>query len=229
MEIQPIKVTYKSTSDIVEANEWLASLPDTIACDFEVATRYTPSERSAMEASLNSDIPEMDKIAIRQALSATALDHPFHCVVTHLSVATSDNEAYVFICDNDKLRNRLFNFLTTTDRKQVWHNLSYDGKHIYFNTRRFPPNYEDTQILAKTLINHTNPLKAKTGLKEIAGHKYGAWGISSDYFDLSSIHDPHVHHYAAIDACATYWIYENLEKRRANETLEPTPGTSPED
>ena len=101
--------------------------------------------------------------------------------------------------------------------------MSYDFKHIYYYTKRFPINYEDTQILAKTLINHVNTFKAKTGLKELAGHMYGSWGISSDNFDLSRMYDEHVLKYAAIDSCATLWLwnYINSECDIIDSKLEP--------
>lgn len=152
-------------------------------------------------------------IELRQALKATALDHPFHCVVTHFAFAFSDSHGYVVTCDTDEIRDAVFSFLVTTKKRQVVHNASYDFKHVYFNTRKFPQVYEDTQILAKTLINHCDTNKAQTGLKHLAGHRYGAWGISSDNFDLAHIYDDHVHHYAAIDAAATYWLWSSLQSR----------------
>ena len=89
--------------------------------------------------------------------------------------------------------------------------MSYDFRHLYYHTGKFPTNYEDTQLLAKSIINHVDTFKARTGLKELAGRWYGDWGISSDNFTLDQMYEPHVIRYAAIDACATYqlWNYIN--------------------
>ena len=147
---------------------------------------------------------------LKSKLAATALDHPIHTTITHCSMAVSESEAYVFILDNDKLRNLVLNFLVTTKTTQILHNASFDFKHIYHYTGKFPLNYEDSQIRAKCVLNHVETYKAKTGLKELAGHKYGSWGISSDNFNLSQIHDPKVIEYAAIDAASTFWLYHSI-------------------
>ena len=211
--MDPLTVTYDTISTISAAQALFDNLPDTIALDFEVATRYTPAERASMQATLDDSPPKRERIAIEQALRATALDHPYHCAVTHMSLAFSETHGYTFVFDTPELLDYVMNFLVTTSIRQVWHNASFDFKHIYFHTHKFPRNYEDTQILSKTLINHCNTFQARTGLKELAGHMYGAWGISSDSFDLANLHDPHVHHYAAIDACATFWLWTNLQPR----------------
>ena len=209
-----IAVTYDATSDPVVAQQWLSSLDSPFAADFEVSLRYTPEERLAMQDQLVNLAPRSrEAIAIRQALSATALDHPYHCVITHFSFATSDSYGRVIICDTDQIRDLVLDFLVTTPLQQIWHNASYDFKHIYFNTRRFPINYEDTQILSKTLINHCDISRARTGLKELAGHRYGSWALASDSFDLSNMYDPDMHRYAATDACATYWLWQALQPR----------------
>ena len=87
---------------------------------------------------------------------------------------------------------------------------SYDFKQIYYYTHKFPKNYEDTQIFAKTIINHVETYKAKTGLKELAGHWYGDWAISADNFTTSQMYEEHVLRYAATDACATFRLWQSI-------------------
>lgn len=207
------QVSYHSTNDPEKAKVMLSSLPDTIACDFEVAIRYTEDELKAMAAELETDISRRRKIELEQTLRATALDHPYHCTITHFSLGLSDHFSYVFICDNKEIIDVIYDFLVDTDVKQIWHNASYDFKHIYYNRQKFPKNYEDTQILAKTLVNHCDITQARTGLKELAGHVYGAWAIAADNFTLAQLHDEKVIHYAAIDSAATMWIWNNLQNR----------------
>lgn len=207
-----IKVNYKSTSNAYIAKQWLSKLPDLFSADFEVAIKYTKSDLAHFQSIL--DDPTSDKlsrIAAKSKLEATALDHPSHCTLTHLSIAWSESDSFVLILDNPSITKVVLNFLTTTEKKQVWHNASYDFKQILYHTGKFPLNYEDTQILAKTLLNHVDVHKATTGLKELAGPQYGNWGIDESNFTLDQIHDPKLIHYAAIDSCATMWIWNRMQ------------------
>lgn len=208
------QVTYKSTRNAYIAKQYLAEISNhsLIACDFEVATKYTQPELDHYKQLLTTDLPRLTRIQLESRLSATALGHASHCTITHCSIAINDSEAYVFILDNTYITNLILNFLTTTTIIQVWHNASYDFRHIYYHTKKMPLVFEDTQILSKTILNHVNTWKANTGLKELAGSRYGSWGISSDNFTLSQMYEPTVIHYAAIDACATYWLWFSIQR-----------------
>lgn len=211
--LQTIQVSYKATNKIYQANQWLKEIAnyDTVAMDFEVAIKYSQEELNSFKLVLeSSDSTHLEKVEAQAKLDACALDHPSHCTITHFQVAISESESYVFILDNPKITKRVLNYIVTTTQRQVWHNLTYDGKHIMYHTGLFPINYEDTQIFAKTLINHVDIHKAKTGLKELAGHAYGDWGISPDNFNLSQMYDPKVLLYAATDPCATMWVWNKL-------------------
>ena len=209
---QPIIVNYQATSSVYTANQWLHELStkDIIACDFEAAVKYSKAELNTLHSLLDTDLPRLERIRIESILNATALDHPSHCTLTHCSIATSESDSYVFIFDNQRILRRVLNFLTTTNVKQIWHNASYDFKHIQFNTGQMPRNYEDSAILAKCILNHCDKTKATVGLKELAGKWYGEWAISPDNFDLSQMHDPKVLLYAATDSCATFKLYHSI-------------------
>ena len=210
--LQPIHVNFQSTSSVYTANQWLRDLASQpiIACDFEAAVKYTPNELDQYRALLDNDLSRLERIRIESILNATALDHPSHCVLTHCSIATSESDSYVFIFDNPRILRRVLNFLVTTDVKQIWHNASYDFKHIQYNVGTMPRNYEDSAILAKCILNHCDKNLATVGLKELAGKWYGEWAISPDSFDLSQMHDPKMLLYAATDACATYKLYHSM-------------------
>lgn len=229
-----IHVTYDVARTASRAEEFIKEISKhpLFAADFEVAVKYSPLQIAEWQAQLEQpDLLKLDRVAIQSKLSATALDHPSHCTLTHCSIATSNNHSYVFILNNRSITNAVLNFLTTTPITQVWHNASYDFRHLYYHTGKFPLNYEDSQILAKTLINHVDTFKARTGLKELQGHKYGAWGISSDNFTLAQMNEPHVLHYAAIDAAATYDLWQYIQSQcdyidsliKYNLTEEPPP------
>ena len=211
--LQPIKVTYTSTNDIYDANQMLATLSahPIIACDFEVATKYTPAELATFQATLNDPTSsKASRIRAKSCLTATALDHVSHTTLTHCSIAWSESEAFVFILDNPRITKRILNFLTTSTITQIWHNASFDFRHIYYYTQRFPVNYEDSQLLAKSILNHADNEQSRVGLKELAGKWYGSWAVSPDNFSLEHIHDEEVHLYAATDACATYKLYHSI-------------------
>lgn len=210
---QQIPVNYESSSNLIQIDSWLREL-DThpeIALDFETAIRYTPAELAEFQAIVDSPTStKLEKRIAKSKLTATALDHPSHSTITHLSAAWSESDAKVFIINSPKILNRILYWLTTTDTTQIWHNASYDFKQIYYYTHKFPKNYEDTQIFAKTIINHVETYKAKTGLKELAGHWYGDWAISADNFTTSQMYEEHVLRYAATDACATFRLWQSI-------------------
>ena len=220
IDINAIRVNYEWTDDIATAKKWLNELEtkEYFAADFEAAIRYTADELDFVKRI--SEDPNETYIERKRAaalLASTPLDHPAHSLPTHLSVAWSDRDAYVFVISSDEMLELLLVYLVTTRVKQVWHNASYDFKHIYYHTGRMPIDYEDTQIFTKSLLNHVDTVKAKSGLKEIAGHMYGDWGISSDNFTREQMYDPKVLKYAAIDSCATFWIYERLAKATSSD------------
>lgn len=209
----PITVNYQSTNNLLVADSWLRHLDSfpIIALDFETAIRYTPADYASFQSIIDDpSSTNLQRRAAQAKLRATALDHPSHVAITHLSAAWSDSDSYVFIIDSPKLLRRILTWLTTTTTTQIWHNSSYDFRLIYHHTNRFPLNYEDSQLLAKTILNHVETYKARTGLKELAGHWYGDWAISADNFNLSQMYEPHVLKYAAIDACATFKLYHSI-------------------
>lgn len=212
-----IEVEYEATNDHVKAQKWLDSLPDLFSSDFETAIRY--SQETVDEAKLlmvDTKLPKKERVHYQAIAKATALGHPSHCTITHCSMAASEDKAFVFIIDNQPIADVVLDFLTTTEKTQVWHNYAYDGRFLRYYAGKDAKNVEDTQIFAKTLVNHVDVMKARTGLKELMGEYYGDWGISSDNFTLAQQYEPHVLKYAGIDACATYKLWEYLNGFIAN-------------
>jgi hypothetical protein len=214
----PKQVTYQSTNQLHVARSWfnwLDSEVDIAAFDFEAAAFITESERAELKSTLKvmQCNPDQFKFAIARItdqLRSHPLSHPSRSVLTHISVAISDTEAFVVILDSEAIRRFVLNWLVTTQVTQIWHNLTYDGSHIYHHTGKFPKRYEDTQIFAKTLLNHVDTFKANTGLKELAGYHYGSWAVSDDNFDLDHMYDEKLIQYAATDSCATFFLWQQL-------------------
>ena len=208
-----IKVQYQKTNDAITAKLWLESLPDVFSADFETAIRYTNKEVEKAKANMiDETLSKRERISNQAIAKATALGHPSHCTITHCSIAYSEKDAYVFIIDNQKIADVVLDFLVETTRKQIWHNYCYDGRFLRYYAGSDAKNMEDTQIFAKTLINHVEVFKAASGLKDLAQHWYGDWGISESNFTIEQQYDEQVIKYAAIDACATFKIWEYLNE-----------------
>ena len=208
--IESAAVTHQQTNDAKEALQWLNSITaPIIACDFEAASRYTDEEKEEFKAQLET-ASRLDKHILQQRIDSSGLSHPSLSRLTHMSLAYSETESYVFIFDNQEIQDAVLNWIVTTHIKQVWHNLCFDGKHILHNTGKLPIDYEDSQVLAKTLLNHVDNSKSATGLKHLMGYKFGAWAVSSDNFTLANMYSPELIHYAAIDACATLTLWNEI-------------------
>lgn len=210
----PIKVNYVSTNNALTANQYLRDIAKApiFAADFEVAVKYSDQDIESFKTELIVCTNKRRWQELNSRVLATALDHPSHTVLTHCSIALNDHEAYVFILDNKAITNRILQFLVSTEQQQIWHNASYDFRQLFYRTGLMPKFYEDTQIFAKSILNHVETHKANSGLKELAGHMYGAWGISADNFTVEQMYEPHVLQYAAIDACATFWLWESINR-----------------
>jgi DNA polymerase I-like protein with 3'-5' exonuclease and polymerase domains len=212
MQVQKaVVVSYQKTNNPKTAQLWLDTLPDLFSADFETAIKYTDETvKKAKELMLDETLSRRERVAYQAVAKATALGHPSHCTITHCSIAVSNKDAYVFIIDSQGMADVVLDFLIKTEKTQVWHNYGYDGKFIRYFTYTDAKNVEDTQIFAKTLLNHVDVFKANTGLKELMGSYYGDWGISASNFTVAQQHEEHVIKYSAVDACATFYLWEYL-------------------
>lgn len=172
----------------------------------EVTYEYTSNAFIALKW-----LNELDGITAFD-FEATGLGHPSKETLTHLSFANSESHGRVIVFENKKIEQVVLNWLTTTKIPQIWHNASYDFKFIWHRTGKFPLVYEDTAILAKTITNHVNVFKSKVGLKELMGHYYGDWAVSSELFSLDNLKNETLIKYAAIDACATYKLWNQIQE-----------------
>lgn len=80
-----------------------------------------------------------------------------------------------------------------------------------YHTGKLPKNYEDTQILAKTLLNHVDTFQAKSGLKDLMYHEFGSWALADVPFTLENIFDERMIKYACQDASATYGLWQDIQ------------------
>lgn len=217
--MQPaIHVKFEYSDNIMTIRKWFNGLDNVFAADFETAPKQTRKEREVLAYRLDHRrlTPEQTRIILQQYL-ANGLSHPSLTVVTHLSIACAEDEAKVIVCSNDAVRKVVFDFLTTTEKKQIWHNCAFDFKHIFHNTHRFPKNFIDTMLLCRVLLNNANGAKNEVGLKTLMGYAYGSWAVAKDSFVLEEMWDEKMLQYAAVDSAATYKLYKDITSEVGSE------------
>lgn len=100
MNLNPIHVKYEWTNDVKIAKKWLGKLDklDMFAADFEAASHYTDEDLVKFKEIINNEsYPYLKRKEAAACLASTPLDFPYHVDITHLSVAWSDSDAYVFV------------------------------------------------------------------------------------------------------------------------------------
>ena len=221
---EPLKVNYTYTGDVAEAKKLLSELPAVVACDFEAASKIKPDRRAYLtDRAARAGISVAYRNKLLQSLNATGLSHPSLVDITHFSCAWSPTDSLVIVTDTPEMRAMLYEWLVTTTVKQIWHNAGFDFKHIRYATGKIPINFEDTQLLAKVLLNDANNFKAQTGLKGLMGYAYTSfWKDLADGFAPKDPYDEDFIHYAAIDACATFKLWYDMQLHPRME------GTTPE-
>jgi len=212
--MQNIVVNYDYTNNLYIANKWLKGLPELFAADFEVASKWSKDYKSILQWRLNnfSNLSEEQKRVWLQYIQSNGFSHPSLSVITHLSVAWSNKDAYIIICDNNRIRHLIYNFLTTIPSTQIWHNAVFDFKHIFFHSGNLPKSYIDTQLLAKCLLNNANSARDRTGLKDLMAYAYGEWSISKEHYTLEEMWNENTIRYSATDSCATFKLYEDIQE-----------------
>jgi hypothetical protein len=209
----PIQVKYKYTNNIYKAKCWLEDVPDIFGADFETASKFTAKEKEIIKFRLNNfKMSKEQRRVYEQQVMSSGLSHPSMVVITHLSIGLSENEAFVIVCDTPHIRQLVYDFLVATPSKQIWHNASFDFKHIKYHTGKIPKNFEDTMLLAKCLINDCNSFRDRVGLKELMSHKFGDWAISKDEFTLEEMYKESTIKYASIDSVSTLHLWYDINK-----------------
>ena len=206
-----IHVNYAYSNLGIIIRKWFEEIGDVFAADFETAAIYTQKEKEILAYRLDHRVlSDEERRVMLQQYKANGLSHPSMTTITHLSIADSEDNAKVIICDNEGVKKIVFNFLTTTPKKQIWHNCAFDFKHILYHTGKIPKNYVDTLLISRTLLNDAEGVKNDVGLKSLMGYAYGSWAIAKDNFTLEEMWDENMLKYAATDACATYKLYQEI-------------------
>lgn len=208
----PIKVNYEYTNNKFKALKWLNDLPELFAADFEVASKYTKEEKKRFAVQLDTyRLSNEERRILLQKYTSDGLSHPAFTVITHLSIAWSDRDSRVIVCDTDDMRRMVTNFLVNTENTQIWHNCIFDFKHINYLQHRLPKRYIDSRLLAKSILNDANQFRGDVGLKSLMAYAYGDWAISKENFTLEDMWNEDMIRYAATDSPATYRLYQDIQ------------------
>ncbi len=204
--IEPIVHSYSDVTEFITAIE--DHNPTIVGADFETSSKYSSAQKDEMKLQLEVTEPGSEEaIWLAQQIGSSGLSHPSLVRITHLSISISETESFVCTISKDS-EIAICEWLCETDIIQVWHNASFDLKLIYHRVKKFPKLFDDTQLMWYAILNHADSFQAKTGLKHLARKVYGDWGSGmKDNFNLESMHDPELIHYAGIDTCSTLFLY----------------------
>ena len=210
-----IKVTFE-----VHANRWhIAKALEKLAkhkvlsFDTETAGVYSKAERSeAKEYLKNKDIPLDMKIFALQVAENSGLSFPSLSSTTHFILGIDENNVVILISDNPSTEMLIWNWISEYNGLLLIHNALFDLKIMYHRINKFPKNYEDTQILAKSLINNVEVWNSKVGLKELVGEYYPpSWALYNEY-EPEDLKNPEFIKYCAYDGSAVWKLWNQMQE-----------------
>ena len=208
-----IKVKFKTYSTKWHIDRVLKNLESypILSFDTEVSGVYPKHERRLAKEYLKGENLPIDARRIALQVEAnTGLSFPSLVNVTHFVFGLSENESIVIVCDNPALELHVWKWLSNYKGKLLIHNTLFDLKIMYHRVKKFPHDYEDTQLLAKCLINDADVWKAKSGLKDLMGVHYDpSWSLFEEY-EPDDLKDPKFLQYASIDGAATIKLWYDI-------------------
>lgn len=209
-----IKVKTKVYSSRWHINKVLNELKDREFLGFDTETRgvYSKAERAkAVEFLKQNDIPLENKRIALQVAENNGLSFPSLVEVTHFVFGLSEDESIVIICDNPALEIFIWRWIASYKGLLLIHNTLYDLKIMFHRLKRFPVNYEDTQLLAKCLTNNVEVWKSKVGLKELMGTYYDPSWALIDGYEPDNLKDPKFIKYSGIDGAAVIKLWNDMK------------------
>lgn len=214
-----IRVSYEVYSTRYFIDKMLNKLFQCPILSFDTETRgvYTPEERKeAKELLKDLDLPLNSKRLALLVENSSGLSFPSIIAVTHFIFGTSPKSSVILICEDPQLEIHIWNRIAEYQGMLAIHNTLYDLKIMFNRIGVLPCDYEDTQLLAKCLINHANTWKAKVGLKDLMGDDYDPRWLEMNDYEPENLRDPTFLRYAAIDGAATFKLWYDLQEYMRN-------------
>ena len=210
-----IKVEYKVVSTRFFIKKLLKELESYKVLSFDTETQgvYSKEDKAEAKAYLKqNNLPVDTKRIALQVAENSGLSFPSLIRVTHFVFGVSAFKSVILICEDPKLELEIWNWVANYNGKLLVHNSLYDLKIMYHRIRKFPKDFEDTQLLYKSFVNNVDVWKAKAGLKDIMGSDYDpTWQLMDDY-EPDNLKEPKFLQYASIDGAATFKLWFDMQE-----------------
>ncbi|TFZ81430.1 hypothetical protein [Candidatus Macondimonas diazotrophica] len=215
-----IEVKYKAYSTRYKIRKTLKKLEDMPILGFDTETRgiYTKSERSIAKKLIGSkELSNRDRKLYVQIANNSGLSSPPLIQTTHFIFGLSDRESVVLVCEDENTEVFIWEWVSKYKGKLIIHNALFDLKTMFHRVKKLPADYEDTKLLAKSLINHAETYKARCDLKTLVGEYYPpSWSLFDSY-EPDNLKEPKFLEYAAIDGCAVVLLWDLIQKELKND------------
>lgn len=222
---QILKVNYKVINTMFMMKKFLKKVDSTgtpITFDLETRSIYPEETRTIAKTAIKEevDISIQRQNTLALVANSSGLSHPSIITVTHVIIGIDVDTSYVLIM-NPKLEKLVFNWLVKTDVKVIIHNASFDLKIVHHRTGKFPKDFEDSQQLAKSLINDCNNYHSRTGLKLLVGKFYPPrWSVKEETdYEVRDLKDKHFLEYCAIDGSSVHVLWNMLQESVSEEKI----------
>jgi hypothetical protein len=196
----------------------LAVLNDTDLLSFDIETKglYSKEERKEALKLLDEDLELYHRKLVSVVANNSGLSFPSLTRTTHFIFGTSKSHSVILVPPGLHIEILIWNWISKYRGMLLIHNTLFDLKVMYHRVRVFPKHYQDTALMAKTLMNNSDVWKSKVSLKELMGGYYSpAWSLFDGYEPENPM-DPDFISYSAIDGAATYYLYELILKKSGN-------------
>lgn len=188
-----------------------------LSFDTETAGLYSKAERAEAEEYLKGEnLPVNSRSLALQVAANSGLSFPSLVRVTHFVFGTSDHSSVIFVCDNPHLELYIWKWIAEYEGKLIIHNTLFDLKIMYHRIKKYPKDYEDSQLLAKCLMNNAEVYKARVGLKDLMGSYYDPMWVLVDEYEPENLKDPKFIQYAGIDGAATVKLWFDIQEHMEN-------------
>jgi len=170
-----IKVDFKvfaTRFSIQKQLDKMSSIP-ALSFDTETQSKYSKEDKEEARNLLKKSIDDLSPEDIRHcklAIRSSGLSYPDIVKITHFQFGFNDHESVVFIAYDEVTEKMICDWVAEYKGKLLIYNTLFDLKLIYHRTGgKLPLDIEDTQLLARTLVNDADDFQCRTGLKVLAG------------------------------------------------------------
>lgn len=219
-----IDVTYDLATTGFKTNTMLRLLESEPLLAFDTETQAIYSQAEIQEAkslikqwkndpTTQEGYTKEDIKLTKQIARVSGLSYPSLVKVTHFIFSCSINHSYIIIPNSYNEEMRIWEWIKNYKGTLIVHNSLFDLKIMYERLKQLPKNYEDTQLIAKTLINDADDFNARTGLKTLMNGYYDPkWAMLDDEgYNPEDLQKKSFLNYCAIDGCSTYYLYQLLQ------------------